>query len=82
MRVPGMRRALPSMRATLLSLRPGTSLDMIAANQVGQDGCGFESCDNALSVYWTSGAAEIALGAKPEVARQLVSLIGQRMGKR
>lgn len=54
-------------------------LDMIAANQVGQDGCGFESCDNALSVYWADGGQEIPLGPKADVARALVSLIANRL---
>lgn len=54
-------------------------LDMIAANRVGQDGCGFESCDNALSVYWVDGGQEIPLGPKAEVARALMKLITQRL---
>ena len=53
-------------------------LDMIAANRVGEAGCGFESCDNALSVYWQGGGEEIALGDKADVAAQLVQLIARR----
>ena len=55
-------------------------LDMIAANRVGEAGCGFESCDNALSVYWQGGGEEIALGDKADVAAQLVQLIARRRG--
>lgn len=55
-------------------------LDMIAANRVGEAGCGFESCDNALSVYWQGGGEEIALGDKADVAAQLVQLIVRRRG--
>ncbi|MCK7592536.1 bifunctional phosphopantothenoylcysteine decarboxylase/phosphopantothenate--cysteine ligase CoaBC [Pseudomarimonas salicorniae] len=54
-------------------------LDMIAANHVGQPGCGFESCDNALSVYWQDGGEEIALADKSAVAAQLVECIARRM---
>jgi phosphopantothenoylcysteine decarboxylase/phosphopantothenate--cysteine ligase len=54
-------------------------LDMIAANHVGQPGCGFESCDNALSLYWDGGGREIALADKSAVAAQLVACIAERM---
>lgn len=54
-------------------------LDMIAANHVGQPGCGFESCDNALSVYWQDGGQEIALADKSAVAAELVACIAERM---
>jgi phosphopantothenoylcysteine decarboxylase/phosphopantothenate--cysteine ligase len=55
-------------------------LDMIAANRVGADDCGFDSERNALSVFWSGGSAEIAVADKAEVARQLLGLIGQRLG--
>lgn len=54
-------------------------LDMIAANHVGQPGCGFESCDNALSVFWHDGGKEIGLADKASVAAQLVTCIAERM---
>lgn len=54
-------------------------LDMIAANRVGADDCGFDSERNALSVYWPDGGAEIAVADKAEVARQLLALIHQRL---
>jgi phosphopantothenoylcysteine decarboxylase/phosphopantothenate--cysteine ligase len=54
-------------------------LDMIAANLVGADDCGFDSERNALSVYWAGGGAEIAVADKPAVARELLTLIAQRM---
>lgn len=54
-------------------------LDMIAANHVGRSDCGFESCDNALSVYWQGGGEEIALADKTRVARELIRLIAARM---
>ena len=55
-------------------------LDMIAANRVGAANCPFDSERNALSVYWPGGGAEIAEAGKPEVARQLLALIGARLG--
>ena len=57
-------------------------LDMIAANQVGLPHCGFESCDNALSVFWDGGAEDIELGDKATVARRLLALIAQRWSLR
>lgn len=52
-------------------------LDMIAANRVG-DGLGFESEDNALSVYWPDGTAELPRASKTELARQLIACVSER----
>jgi len=53
-------------------------LDMIAANQVG-DGIAFDCDENALTVLWPGGRADVARGPKIEVARQLIALIAQRL---
>ncbi len=52
-------------------------LDMIAANQVG-DGLGFETADNALTLYWTDGALELPRAPKPELAQQLIEQVAAR----
>jgi phosphopantothenoylcysteine decarboxylase/phosphopantothenate--cysteine ligase len=52
-------------------------LDMIAANQVGE-GLGFETTDNALSVYWLGGEIDLPRAAKSEIARQLVEQVATR----
>jgi phosphopantothenoylcysteine decarboxylase/phosphopantothenate--cysteine ligase len=57
-------------------------LDMIAANRVGADDCGFDSERNALSVYWPGGGAEIAIADKRAVAERLLALIDERMRAR
>lgn len=54
-------------------------LDMIAANQVGVPGSGFESDDNALSLYSAEGREDIARAPKPEVARQLLQRVAARL---
>jgi len=54
------------------------SLDMIAANWVGQAGSGFNSDENALSVYWNSGEQQLESMPKPALARELVALIAKR----
>jgi phosphopantothenoylcysteine decarboxylase / phosphopantothenate---cysteine ligase len=53
-------------------------LDMIAANQVG-DGMAFDCEDNALTVLWPGGKAEVARAPKIDVARELIALIAKRM---
>lgn len=54
-------------------------LDMIAANRVGVEGSGFESDDNALSVYWSGGERELGPGPKTRLAGELLDLVAQRL---
>ncbi|OGT59995.1 MAG: phosphopantothenoylcysteine decarboxylase [Gammaproteobacteria bacterium RIFCSPHIGHO2_12_FULL_63_22] len=54
-------------------------LDLIAANDVAAEGIGFESDDNALTVYSTSDRHAIERGSKSEVARRLLELIAARL---
>lgn len=53
-------------------------LDMIAANQVGVPGSGFESRQNALHVLWEGGEQVLALADKTQLGFELVDLIAQR----
>ena len=53
-------------------------LDMIAATEVG-DGIAFDCEDNALTVLWPGGKAEVARGPKIDVARELIALIAKRL---
>ena len=53
-------------------------LDMIAANQVGIEGLGFDSEDNALSLFWKDGGLELARANKKILARQLIDVIIER----
>src|SRR6201996_3108511 len=46
-------------------------LDMIAANQVGED-LAFDCEDNALTVLWPGGKSEVSRAPKLEVARELI----------
>ncbi|TAL90620.1 MAG: bifunctional phosphopantothenoylcysteine decarboxylase/phosphopantothenate--cysteine ligase CoaBC, partial [Rhodanobacter sp.] len=52
-------------------------LDMIAANQVG-DGLGFETADNALTLYWADGELALPRADKSELARQLIAQVAVR----
>ena len=54
------------------------NLDLIAANDVAKEGQGFNSDDNALTLYSAIDKIDIPLASKQVVAKQLVSLINQR----
>lgn len=53
-------------------------MDMIAANQVGVAGTGFDSEDNALHVFWQNGEMEFPCCSKKQLAKQLMLLIIER----
>lgn len=53
-------------------------LDMIAANWVGQDGSGFDSDENALTLLWGEDSMELPLAPKSKLARQLISQMALR----
>jgi phosphopantothenoylcysteine decarboxylase/phosphopantothenate--cysteine ligase len=52
-------------------------LDMIVANQVGDD-CGFDCDDNAVNVYWHAGHQGFPNALKIDLAHQVVRLIAER----
>lgn len=54
-------------------------LDMIAANQVGREGCGFESDDNALTVIDAEAAHALGPAPKTALADALLDLIRARL---
>ncbi|MEI8237161.1 MAG: bifunctional phosphopantothenoylcysteine decarboxylase/phosphopantothenate--cysteine ligase CoaBC [Methylococcaceae bacterium] len=53
-------------------------LDMIAANWVGGERGGFESCENALDIFWQDGHQSLPMTCKDTLATQLISLIAKR----
>jgi phosphopantothenoylcysteine decarboxylase/phosphopantothenate--cysteine ligase len=53
------------------------NLDMIAANNVALSGQGFNSDDNALTVFSSKNKTELPLASKQILAEQLVQLISQ-----
>ena len=54
------------------------NIDLIAANQVGVAGSGFESEQNALHVLWEGGEKALPLADKTLLGRQLIALIAER----
>ncbi len=55
------------------------NLDMICANDVSLAGQGFNSDDNALTVYWPQGEQSLPLTSKTELARSLMLLINEQL---
>lgn len=54
------------------------SLDMIAANWVGQEGGGFNSDDNSLHVFWKEGERQLESMPKTILAHKLTALIAEK----
>ncbi|MGB1093041.1 MAG: phosphopantothenoylcysteine decarboxylase, partial [Oceanobacter sp.] len=54
------------------------NLDLIIANDVSRTDIGFNSDDNAVSLYWPGGEKELPLMSKQALARQLIAEIAQR----
>lgn len=56
-------------------------LNMIVANDVSVPGLGFNSDNNAVTVFWPDGQASIGPDSKQRIAEHLVALIGDRLGQ-
>lgn len=61
-------------------------LDLIACNDVSRADIGFQSDDNAMTVFWPDAQAnegvarvELAKAGKPQIARELVRLLAARL---
>ncbi|NIK02953.1 bifunctional phosphopantothenoylcysteine decarboxylase/phosphopantothenate--cysteine ligase CoaBC [Xanthomonas cannabis] len=54
-------------------------LDLIIANQVGIEGGGFESDNNAATAYWQGGERVFPSSSKTDLADQLLALIAERL---
>lgn len=53
-------------------------VQMIAANQVGVSGRGFDANHNALTVIWADGSREFELQSKVQLASSLMDLVAER----
>jgi phosphopantothenoylcysteine decarboxylase/phosphopantothenate--cysteine ligase len=53
-------------------------LNMIAANDVSDKSIGFNSDDNALTVFWNGGEQSLPTANKQTLARNLLSLVAKR----
>ena len=54
-------------------------LAMIVANDVSAPGLGFNSDDNAVTVFWPEGQRSIGPASKRHIAAELVAMIAERM---
>ncbi len=57
-------------------------VDLIAANQVGRAGCGFDADDNAVTVMWRDGRRDFERQSKERLAGALVTLLAERFHQR
>ncbi len=57
-------------------------LNMIIANHVGLPDRGFDSDDNAVSVFWDNGRQVFSLRSKKQLATDLIALIAKNYAKK
>jgi len=75
--IVGFAAETQKVQAYAQEKRQRKKLDMIAANLVGE-GLGFESDDNALTIFWTNGQRELARCSKTQLAQQLIEVIAEQ----
>lgn len=73
----GFAAETENVERNALAKLSGKNLDMIAANQVG-DQLGFDKDENAITAYWKDGKREFSMVSKRALAQQLVELIAER----
>ncbi len=54
-------------------------IDMIAANQVGVAGTGFDADENTLTLYWEESELELGQASKLSLATRLIEVVAQQM---
>ena len=79
--VVGFAAETQNVERNALAKLEGKRLDMIAANQVG-DNLAFDCEDNALTVYWKDGQHELSRAPKRQLAAALVSMIAEQRASR
>jgi phosphopantothenoylcysteine decarboxylase/phosphopantothenate--cysteine ligase len=78
--VVGFAAETQNVERNALAKLEGKRLDMIAANQVG-DNLAFDCEDNALTLYWPGGKRELARAPKRRLADELVAVIAERYAR-
>ncbi len=74
----GFAAETDNVRENALAKLNSKSLDMIAANEVGKEQGGFDSNENALSIYWQNGEQQLPMANKNTIARQLMTIITEK----
>ncbi len=73
----GFAAETENVRANALAKLENKKLDMIVANEVGDD-LGFDRDDNTMTVYWRGGHEEFPTAAKTALAGDLIELVAER----
>ncbi|MCZ4294774.1 bifunctional phosphopantothenoylcysteine decarboxylase/phosphopantothenate--cysteine ligase CoaBC [Vibrio sinaloensis] len=55
------------------------NLDIICANDVSVEGQGFNSNNNAITVYWKDGKQSLTLASKQQIAHQIMMTIAEKI---
>ncbi|MEF1284772.1 bifunctional phosphopantothenoylcysteine decarboxylase/phosphopantothenate--cysteine ligase CoaBC [Vibrio sp. M250220] len=55
------------------------NLDLICANDVSVEGQGFNSNNNAITVYWKDGKQSLTLASKQQIAHQIMMTIAEKL---
>jgi phosphopantothenoylcysteine decarboxylase/phosphopantothenate--cysteine ligase len=74
----GFAAETDNVRENALTKLSAKSLDMIAANEVGKEQGGFDSNENALTIYWQGGEQTLPMADKNTIARQLMTIIAEK----
>ena len=74
----GFAAETQKLREHALSKLQRKKLNMIAANDVSDRTIGFNSEQNALTVFWSKGEKKLDVADKQLLARQLMHLVAQR----
>jgi phosphopantothenoylcysteine decarboxylase/phosphopantothenate--cysteine ligase len=74
----GFAAETQNLREYALDKLQRKKLNMIAANDVSDNAIGFNSEQNALSVFWSKGEKKLDVADKLLLARQLMLLVAQR----
>lgn len=74
----GFAAETQNLREYALGKLQRKKLNMIAANDVSDNTIGFNSEQNALSVFWSKGEKKLEIADKQLLAKQLMQLVTQR----
>jgi phosphopantothenoylcysteine decarboxylase/phosphopantothenate--cysteine ligase len=74
----GFAAETQNLREYALGKLQRKKLNMIAANDVSDNTIGFNSDQNALTVFWSKGEKKLDVADKQLLARQLMQLVAQR----
>ncbi|OLQ86117.1 phosphopantothenoylcysteine decarboxylase [Vibrio panuliri] len=75
----GFAAETQNVKQYALSKLTRKNLDMICANDVSQQGQGFNSNDNAINVYWHEGEQSLTLASKQQIAQQILLIIADKL---